>query len=412
MKVEKLEIKNIGLIGDEIITFNKSLNLFYGDVRQGKTTILNAIKLVFGGKFPDDIIKHGEKRASISLYFDKTYIKRKFRKDSKGITKADKIEFVDEDGVLSEKPVDAIKKFLNPFLLNQNHLSDMNAPDRKRFFVEVFGVDTQTIDVKLTDLEATTKTLRSTIKAYGEISNEKVESANVDGLKKEKAFLVKIYEKEHDEAYARNETKRKRNDEIARCVKRVAELLIEVEGLKVWLESNKTQELEEAPMLETEEIDIKINEAVAQNVKYEQYLEDQGRRSLKAQDQDELTEKVAEVKELREERATLLSEINDKCVIKNLFFDKNGDFEFEHTTAEMLSTSQLMRLSGELGKLYPQGFGIELIDRGESLGKDIFGLIDRAIAEETTILATVVGEKPADVPEEIGVFVVESGTIN
>ena len=38
----------------------------------------------------------------------------------------------------------------------------------------------------------------------------------------------------------------------------------------------------------------------------------------------------------------------------------------------MLSTSQIMRLSGELSSLYPQGFGLELIDRAESLGKSIF----------------------------------------
>jgi hypothetical protein len=36
MKIEKLVIKNIGIIGNEEIVFNKPLNLFYGEVRQGK----------------------------------------------------------------------------------------------------------------------------------------------------------------------------------------------------------------------------------------------------------------------------------------------------------------------------------------------------------------------------------------
>lgn len=77
----------------------------------------------------------------------------------------------------------------------------------------------------------------------------------------------------------------------------------------------------------------------------------------------------------------------------------------------MLSTSQLMRLSSILSGHYPDGFGLDLIDRGESLGKSIFSFIERAKAEEKTILATVVGEKPAAIPEHVGVFVVEQGKL-
>ena len=40
-----------------------------------------------------------------------------------------------------------------------------------------------------------------------------------------------------------------------------------------------------------------------------------------------------------------------------------------------------------------------------------FGFVKRAEEEKITILATIVGEKPANVPENIGVFVVEKGKI-
>jgi hypothetical protein len=94
-----------------------------------------------------------------------------------------------------------------------------------------------------------------------------------------------------------------------------------------------------------------------------------------------------------------------------LEFDEAGNFSYEGCQAGMLSTSQLMKLSSALSALYPEGFGIELLDRGESLGRSIFGFIDRAKAEHKTILATVVGEKPAEVPAEVGVFVVEQGVV-
>lgn len=70
-----------------------------------------------------------------------------------------------------------------------------------------------------------------------------------------------------------------------------------------------------------------------------------------------------------------------------------------------------MRLSSALSSLYPAGFGLELIDRGESLGKSIYGFIEKVKREESAILATIVGEKPAQVPDEIGVWIIEEGKI-
>jgi len=412
MKIEKLVIKNIGIIGDQEIVFNKPLNIFYGEVRQGKTTILNAIKWCFGGKFPDDIIKHGESRASIELHFDKTFVIRKFRKDKHGVTKAEKIEFVDESGELADKPSSAIEKFLNPFLLDQNHLVDMNEPSRKRFFVDLFGVDTSEIDKGLNILEKEASDLRVAIKAYGDISIEKVEPINIDVLKEEKKKFLSDYEKEYNENYSHNEKARRINDERDRGLKKVDELKRAIATIEEWIKGHPEQKLMEMPSVpDTSDIDSKINDAVAQNARYEQYIKDKGRASLKASDQDDLSEKEEYIRDLRKKKASLLSEINDKCTIKDLVFDDAGNFEYEGTTAGMLSTSQLMRLSGELSKLYPEGFGLELMDRGESLGKSIFTLIERAKEQEKTILATVVGEQPAEVPEGIGVFVVENGKI-
>lgn len=412
MKIQKLVINNIGIIGNETIEFNKSLNLFYGDVRQGKTTILNAIKLCFGGGFPDDIIKHGEKKASVELHFDGAHIERKFRKDKHGVTKADKIEFINEAGEIEDKPVDAIQKFLNPFLLNQDHLVDMNEPSRKRYFIDLFGVDTVTIDSELKALEDDSKDLRITIKAYGDISTDKVEPVNIETLETEKKKIVDTHEAKYNEVFKENERKRKLDEDRTRGSDRLNDITAESERIETWLKANPNEEFEKMPVLpDTTDVDNKIGEGREQNIRYQQYLKDQGAISLKAEAQDDLSEKESEIRDLREDKASLLTGINDKCTIKGLKFDEAGNFEFEDTTAGMLSTSQLMRLSSELGKLYPEGFGLELIDRGESIGKDIFLFVKKAQEENKTILATIVGEKPANIPEEIGVFVVDKGEI-
>lgn len=79
IKPTKLIIKNVGkLAGETVIEINRPLILFYGEIRQGKTTILNAVRWVCGGAFPDDIISHGQKEASIELQIEGGLIGRSF----------------------------------------------------------------------------------------------------------------------------------------------------------------------------------------------------------------------------------------------------------------------------------------------------------------------------------------------
>ena len=288
----------------------------------------------------------------------------------------------------------------------------MNEPSRKRYFIELFGVDTVTIDTDLKALEDTAKDLRITIKAYGEISTDKVEPVNIEGLEADKKKIIDAHEENYNTVFKENERKRKLDEDRTRGINRLREIEAEAERIENWLKANLGEEFEEVPILpDTTDIDKQIGEGREQNVRYQQYLKDQGAISLKAEAQDDLTDKDEQIRDLRSDKAALLAGINDKCTIKGLTFDEAGNFEYEGTTAGMLSTSQLMRLSSELGGLYPEGFGLELIDRGESIGKDIFLFVNRAKDENKTILATIVGERPADIPEEIGVFVVDNGEI-
>ena len=77
----------------------------------------------------------------------------------------------------------------------------------------------------------------------------------------------------------------------------------------------------------------------------------------------------------------------------------------------MMSTSQLAQLSSALQSKYPDSMDMELIDQGESWGKSIYDLIEKAKKENKTILTTVVGEKPAKISELVGVFYVEKGEV-
>jgi len=146
MRVTSLTIKNVGLIADTKINFDKPLLVFYGEIKQGKSTLLNAVRWCFGGEFPQDIIRHGAEEAEVTIALDNGSITRSWYR-GKGGTKARPIVFV-RGGEAVRNPVAEIKTLLNPFLLDQDHLRNMNELARKKFFSELFPIDTAALDAE------------------------------------------------------------------------------------------------------------------------------------------------------------------------------------------------------------------------------------------------------------------------
>lgn len=458
MKANKLTVKNIGMVADATIELNKPLILLYGEIRQGKTTLLNAVKWVFGGPFPADIIRHGEAEATLRLDLDCGSITRSWYVARDGATKSRAVVF-EKDGVAVKDPVAEIKKFLNPFLLDQSYLANMTELERKKYFVQLFSVNTQEIDQQITSTEASAVAARVMLKAYGDIDTTPVpQPPDVRALQDSRARIIalhaenqahlhgelaerrKVYQSEVNRVNAVNVGVRRNNqdidlgeaeakriaEEITTLTQRIARLQADLTDKTIWLSTQKRQQIETLPpMPYTEEIekklgippdtsvvDAQISEAMVAQLKWEQYQKACERQKDREKDEACLLGLEATVRELRAKRIAKLKSISESTGIPGLEFDEAGNFLFEGSSAGMLSTSQLMRLSVLLSGLYPEGFGIELLDRGESLGKSIFEFVDRAKEENKTILATIVGERPATVPQEIGVFIVSGGCVS
>lgn len=426
MKVTKLTIHNIGLIADTAIELNKPLLLFYGEIRQGKTTILNAVRWCFGGAFPSDIIRHGEKEAFVQLDFDGGCIRREWYVSAKDkTTKAREVQFV-RQGKPVASPVGEIKRFLNPFLLDQDFFRNKTELERKQYFTELFAVDTTALDTEQFKTDREAVQLRAKIKGYGEIDLKEVKpvdatalKAELDKVRQQHASECDAVERANSEARNSNSTRSAKSDrlevaehEIADLEKRLSTAKKLREELKAWLKDNPEMVLKEKPASpDTAVIEARISDAAANQVRYEQYLSNEKRAEEKSKDDKKLTALETRLREIKKEKTAKLKGVSESCGIDGLAFDEAGNFIYEGTQAGMLSTSQIMKLSSALSDLYPEGFGLDLLDRGESLGKSIFGFIERAQAEEKTILATIVGEKPAAVPENVGVFVVEGGKV-
>ncbi len=302
MKIKKLIIKNIGMIADTTIEFNKPLILFYGEICQGKTTILNSVKWAFGGSFPADIIRHGQDEASVILEFEGGSITREWYRAKDGITKVREIAFI-RDGKSVKKPVDEIKKFLNPFLLDQDHLRKMTETERTNYFTQLFAVDTTEIDEKILKAESEARDLRAKIKGYGEIDLKEVKLIDAAPIKIEITRIKGNYAAKTREIDIQNRVIIDHNNKVIQTksdvkeydqtIKELLEKLADFQALHDhacnWLAENHIlPEINRPDPPDTSNLESQISEAAAIQVRYEQYQKNLKRVEEKKGDEKKL----------------------------------------------------------------------------------------------------------------------------
>ena len=435
MKATRLQVKNIGILKDNIdIPIDKPLIIFYGDIRQGKSTILNSITLLFGGSFSNDIIRHGQKDAFVELTLENGYIRREFYIDKNNVPKARQIKYVKDGRAIDDKVTAEVLKLVNPFQLDAEFFNKKNDTQKNQYLLELFGVDTSQLDNENKLIEFDAKELRIKIKSYGEIDLTEHVLPNFESLKKEKSDIDKANNKiqsDYDIILNKiindNEKSVKRSNNISQCNieistldKTIEDLIFTLETAKArqlkckeWLSDNppidKTKHPEKPKFKPTTDVDTKISNAKVDELKYNTYLANVKKDADKQKDQKSLSGKESRQREIKREKSMLLTKVSNK--IKGLNFDNNGNFRFEDTANDMISDSQRLRLNSELSALYPEGLGLELIDRGESLGSSIYTLIDNAKRSQRNILVAKVGDKPAEKNDDIGVFVVDNGNV-
>lgn len=461
MKVSKLTVRNIGIIQDAEIPIDKPEIVFYGDIKQGKSTLLNAVRWVCGGAFPDDIIRHGETEASVQLEGTDGNgtpwcIRREWYRGRNGETKAREIDYT-RKGVPVKKPSTEIRRHLNPFLLDQDYLRKMTSLERSRYLVELFAVDTLQEDAMIQEAESEASQLRIKIKAYGSIDLTTAVAVDVSALETTRQERIRAHgtrvteakqqlnriTEEHRKAVAavddENEGIRRSNTEVSCAEVAVGALTSEIADMeqklkeakkrlddgKQWLSTHArrsqsvhpaapdTTELEAIVQTppDTSDIDAQIREAGAMNVRAEQYEKNKQRAAERAKDEKALTESEKSSRDNHKAKVDKLAAIGKQTGIADLEFTDAG-FSFDGADSSMLSDSQIMRLSHLLSGKYPEGFGLSMIDRGESLGKSVLTLWEEAQQREATVLVTVVGDKPAEMPEQVGAYVVENGKVS
>ena len=65
--ISSLHIRNIGIIEDLSIDFNKGLNVLTGETGAGKTLIIDSLQIISGGRFSKEMIRKGESNSFVEL---------------------------------------------------------------------------------------------------------------------------------------------------------------------------------------------------------------------------------------------------------------------------------------------------------------------------------------------------------
>lgn len=145
MKIVKLQIKNFLSIADAQLEPGGKVTQIVGLNNQGKTTILKALEVAFGGSSDGSLVKHGETEAEIIVEFDdKMILNRKIKATGKDTVT------LKRDGLKFEKPQTVLNSLFDSSNFNPLELLD----PRKRTEAIL-----KTINVKVTE-----QTLRERLK--------------------------------------------------------------------------------------------------------------------------------------------------------------------------------------------------------------------------------------------------------
>lgn len=128
MKIVKLTIKNFLKLKDIEMNPSKT-NVIIGKNKQGKTSILKAIKAAFDGKVDESVIREGEGKAEIMVELDDLNVRRTITE------KGAYLDVSNKEGFKVPAPQKYLDGILGTFSFNPVQFFDLKPIDRKKYLL-------------------------------------------------------------------------------------------------------------------------------------------------------------------------------------------------------------------------------------------------------------------------------------
>lgn len=134
MKITKITIHNFLKLRD--VEFNPSeTNVIVGKNKQGKTSILKAIKTAFDGKADASSIRIGESKAEITLELDELNVKRTITE------KGNYLDISNKEGMKMPAPQKFLDGILGTFSFNPIEFFEKKSADRKKYLLNAIKLN-------------------------------------------------------------------------------------------------------------------------------------------------------------------------------------------------------------------------------------------------------------------------------
>lgn len=175
--LRELFIENIAVIEKESIVFSKGFNVFTGETGAGKSILIGSINAILGGRISKDLVRTGEKKASVTAVFSSYSSKTAEILLNLGISIEEGEDLILQREITSEgkssvriqgRPSTlSMLKEIGLHLINihgQHDNQDLFSENQHLFYVDVFGVSTplkESYKETYTQLKETEKELSS-----------------------------------------------------------------------------------------------------------------------------------------------------------------------------------------------------------------------------------------------------------
>jgi len=444
-KIIGLQIENLRKIRTAEMQFAENgLIQFKGENGQGKTTVLDALMILFQGDRArnDDMVTHGEKKAKITVDLGAYIVEKVFTND--GTPKLSIIEKA------TNQPVKNPQKFLtdmvnqisfNPFdFLNKSPL------EKNRFLMKLLKIDFTEINKQLELTEKERTVVGREVDRFGVIDPvNPAEKVSLKELYDEKKVVedenrqirtdyqnkfaaesqkVSVYQNELGQY---NRTKKDLTDQVTKIESQKDRNLAEIKRLQA--ENNQLTlqlieveekrdalivpvepiicEIPEPVYKSTATIDSQIENAESINIKAHEYAEYLKKREQKQKLKDQYDALTGDIEDLRQQKLKILAEtptgINGLVITEEAVLH-NG------ITSENWSDAQGIDVAAQLCIAQNPELRAVFIDKGESFDKKrLAALQEWAEKNDLQAFVTIVDETPESL--EDGVFYIEEGTI-
>ena len=189
--LKQLSIQNVALIDSLNVDLEKGLNVLSGETGAGKSIIIDSISFVLGGKFDKNLIRTGEKSASVSAYFDEITTETKTALAEFGIEGTDDVLLSRSAGERNECKINgqnvtiSVLKQISSTLVDIHGQGEgqriLNEKNQLEILDEFCGGEVLEQKQKIADMVAKLSALKSEIQQIG--GNRQERERSLDFLK-------------------------------------------------------------------------------------------------------------------------------------------------------------------------------------------------------------------------------------